>query len=136
VPYDPEPDVAVVDRPETLDQRYFDRFHLVAEILSESDKRIIEGKRDIYRAQQVCTCIVLVRQDRIEVPLTCAPVTAGPPGCSAAPTRWTCRAFAYLPGPRDLRGDAARLRPANEPPRAPRPIHSRFGCNLKRCVQF
>ena len=67
VPYDPEPDVVVVDRPQTLDQRYFDRFHLVAEILSESDKRIIEGKRDIYRAQQVCTCILLVRQDRIEV---------------------------------------------------------------------
>jgi len=53
--------------PQTLDQRCFDRFHLVAEIVSESDKRIIDGKRDIYRAQQACTRILLVRQDRIEV---------------------------------------------------------------------
>src|SRR6266700_772852 len=53
VPYDAEP-------------RYADRFYLVAEVLSESDKGIIEGKRDIYRGHASCTCILLVRQDRLE----------------------------------------------------------------------
>lgn len=67
VPYDPEPDVVVVDQPQSVDQRYFDRFHLVAEVLSASDRRIVDGKRDIYRAQPACTCILLVRQDRMEI---------------------------------------------------------------------
>jgi Uma2 family endonuclease len=67
VPYDPEPDVAVVREDENPDPRYADRFYLVAEILSESDKGIIESKRDIYRAQPSCTCILLVRQDRMEI---------------------------------------------------------------------
>ncbi len=67
VPYDPEPDVAVIREDENPDTRYAERFYLVAEILSESDKGIIEGKREIYRAHPCCTCILLVRQDRAEI---------------------------------------------------------------------
>ncbi|MEA2948520.1 MAG: hypothetical protein QOI40_3850, partial [Alphaproteobacteria bacterium] len=67
VPYDPEPDVAVIRDDENPDPRYADRFYLVAEVLSESDKGIIESKRDIYRAHPSCTCILLVRQDRLEI---------------------------------------------------------------------
>ena len=67
VPYDPEPDVAVVGEEENSDPRYADRFYLVAEVLSDSDKDVIEGKCDIYRAHPSCTCILLVRQDRAEI---------------------------------------------------------------------
>jgi Uma2 family endonuclease len=67
VPYDPEPDIAVIREEENSDPRYADRFYLVAEVLSDSDKDIIEGKRDIYRAHPSCTCILLVRQDRVEI---------------------------------------------------------------------
>ncbi|HLH86877.1 MAG TPA: Uma2 family endonuclease [Xanthobacteraceae bacterium] len=67
VPYDPEPDVAVVREDENSDPRYADRFYLAAEILSESDERIMDSKRDIYRAHPSCTCILLVRQDRAEI---------------------------------------------------------------------
>jgi Uma2 family endonuclease len=67
VPYDPEPDVAVISEDENPDSRYAERFYLVAEVLSESDKGIIESKRDIYRAHPSCTCILLIRQDRREI---------------------------------------------------------------------
>lgn len=67
VPYDPEPDVAVIREDENPDPRYADRFYLAAEILSDSDKGIIEGKRDIYRAHPSCTCILLIRQDCLEM---------------------------------------------------------------------
>jgi Uma2 family endonuclease len=67
VPYDPEPDVAVIREEENSDPRYADRFYLVAEVLSDSDKDVIEGKRDIYRAHPSCTCILLVCQDRVEI---------------------------------------------------------------------
>jgi len=67
VPYDPEPDVAVIREDENPDPRYAERFYLVAEVLSESDQGIIESKRDIYRAHPSCTCILLVRQDRLEI---------------------------------------------------------------------
>ena len=67
VPYDPEPDVAVIREDENPDPRYADRFYLVVEVLSESDKGIIESKRDIYRAHPSCMCILLVRQDRVEI---------------------------------------------------------------------
>jgi Uma2 family endonuclease len=67
VPYDPEPDVAVIREDENPDPRYADRFYLVAEVLSESDKGVIDSKRDIYRAHPSCTCILLVRQDRAEI---------------------------------------------------------------------
>jgi Uma2 family endonuclease len=67
VPYDPEPDVAVIREDENPDPRYAERFYLVAEVLSESDKDIIDSKRDIYRAHASCTCILLIRQDVVEV---------------------------------------------------------------------
>src|ERR1700722_20343543 len=67
VPYDPAPDVAVIREDENTDPRYADRFYLVAEVLSESDEGIIESKRDIYRAHPSCTCILLIRQDRLEI---------------------------------------------------------------------
>jgi Uma2 family endonuclease len=67
VPYDPEPDVAVIREDENPDPRYAERFYLVAEVLSESDKGVIESKRDIYRAHPSCMCILLVRQDRVEI---------------------------------------------------------------------
>lgn len=67
VPYDPEPDVAVIREDENPDPRYAERFYLVAEVLSDSDKGVIESKRDIYRAQPACTCILLIHQDRIEM---------------------------------------------------------------------
>ncbi len=67
VPYDPEPDIAVIREEENSDPRYADRFYLVGEVLSDSDKDVIEGKRDIYRAHPSCTCILLVRQDRAEI---------------------------------------------------------------------
>jgi Uma2 family endonuclease len=66
-PYDPEPDVAVIREDENPDPRYADRFYLVAEVLPESDKGIIESKRDIYRAHPSCICILLVRRDRLEI---------------------------------------------------------------------
>jgi Uma2 family endonuclease len=67
VPYDPEPDVAVIREEENPNPRYADRFYLVAEVLSESDKSIIESKREIYRAHSCCTCILLIHQDRMEI---------------------------------------------------------------------
>jgi Uma2 family endonuclease len=67
VPYDPEPDVAVIREAENPDPRYVERFYLVAEVLSESDKGVIESKRDIYRAHPSCSCILLIRQDRVEI---------------------------------------------------------------------
>jgi Uma2 family endonuclease len=71
VPYDSEPDVTVIKEEENPDPRYADRFYLAAEILSESDRGIIEGKRDIYRAHPTCLCILLVRQDCIEIVVDC-----------------------------------------------------------------
>lgn len=67
VPYDPEPDVAVIRENENRDPRYADRFYLVAEVLSESDRAVIESKCDIYRAHRSCICILLVRHDRAEI---------------------------------------------------------------------
>jgi len=67
VPYDPEPDVAVIREDENTDPRYAERFYLVAEVLSDSDKSIIESKRGIYRAHPACNCILLIRQDRMEI---------------------------------------------------------------------
>jgi Uma2 family endonuclease len=67
VPHDPEPDVAVIREDENPDPRYAGRFYLVAEVLSDSDRGVVESKRDIYRAHPSCLCILLVRQDRVEI---------------------------------------------------------------------
>jgi Uma2 family endonuclease len=67
VPYDSEPDVAVIREDENPDPCYAERFYLVAEVLSDSDEDIIDSKRDIYRSQPSCSCILLIRQDRMEI---------------------------------------------------------------------
>jgi Uma2 family endonuclease len=65
--YDPEPDVVVVDIAATGDQRYADRFYLVAEVVSSSDETKIESKREIYKRHPDCECVLVIRQDRYEV---------------------------------------------------------------------
>jgi len=65
--YDPEPDVVVIDVAETSDERYAHRFYLVAEVVSASDRPKIEGKREIYKRHESCSCILTIRQDRHEV---------------------------------------------------------------------
>jgi Uma2 family endonuclease len=67
--YDPEPDVVVTDNAtaEKPGERYADRFYLVAEIVSSSDCSYVEGKREVYKLHDSCTCILTVQQDRFEV---------------------------------------------------------------------
>jgi Uma2 family endonuclease len=67
--YDPELDVAVVDASASQDpeRRYVDRFYLAAEIVSASDRSWVEKKREIYKLHETCTCVLVVRQDRLEV---------------------------------------------------------------------
>ena len=65
--YDPEPDVAVVEVTAEGDQRYSDRFYLVAEVVSSSDESKIEHKREIYKLDPDCECVLVIRQDRYEV---------------------------------------------------------------------
>ena len=67
VPYDPQPDVAVIREDENPDPRHAEKFYLAAEVLSESDEGVVESKRDIYRAHTSCTCILLIRQDELEI---------------------------------------------------------------------
>ena len=53
--YDPEPDVVVVDNVvKSSDQRYVDRFHLAAEVVSDSDGARVELKRDVYKKHPHC----------------------------------------------------------------------------------
>src|SRR2546423_14284640 len=54
VPYDPEPDVAVIREDENPYPRFAARFYLVAEGPSECDKGIIESKRENYPAHPSC----------------------------------------------------------------------------------
>jgi Uma2 family endonuclease len=66
--YDPEPDVAVVDAAiHDLDERYADRFYLVAEIVSKSDSGSIASKRDIYKLHPTCLRILTIRQGRVDI---------------------------------------------------------------------
>jgi Uma2 family endonuclease len=65
--YDPEPDVAVIDRPLDSDQRYSDRFYLAAEVVSRSDEPIVDAKCQRYREHAHCVCVLVIRQDRPEV---------------------------------------------------------------------
>lgn len=55
VPYDQEPDVTVVRDLENPDPRYAERVYLAAEVLSDSDDRVIDAKREIYRAHPWCS---------------------------------------------------------------------------------
>ncbi len=65
--YDPEPDVVIVDADDNLDAHYADRFYLAAEVVSDSDRKNVGSKRDIYRLHPSCVYILTVRQDRHEV---------------------------------------------------------------------
>jgi len=60
--YDLEPDVLVVDAEVTqdLERRYADRFYLAAEIISSSDGRRTDSKREIYKLHEACKCILTV----------------------------------------------------------------------------
>jgi Uma2 family endonuclease len=65
--YDPEPDVAVIDANRGGDPRYTDRFYLAAEVVSEADRRTVDGKCEIYKRHPNCNCVLVLRQDRYEV---------------------------------------------------------------------
>lgn len=67
--YDPEPDVVVIDSDvaETVGERYVGRFYLAAEIVSSSDRPIIESKRAVYKLHDWCKCILTIQQERFEV---------------------------------------------------------------------
>jgi Uma2 family endonuclease len=65
--YDPEPDVAVIDANRGGDPRYTDRFYLAAEVVSEADRRTVDGKCEIYKRHPSCNCVLVLRQDRYEV---------------------------------------------------------------------
>jgi Uma2 family endonuclease len=63
------PDVVVVDEEICQDPecRYADRFYLVGEIVSSSDRVDVNRKREIYKLHEHCTCILTVQQERVEV---------------------------------------------------------------------
>jgi Uma2 family endonuclease len=67
--YDPEPDVVVTDSnaAENPNERYADRFYLVSEVVSSSDRVDVERKRAVYKLHEACSCILTVQQDRFEV---------------------------------------------------------------------
>jgi hypothetical protein len=47
--YDPEPDAVVVDADAPGDERYSNRFYLAADVVSQSDRKTVESKRDVYK---------------------------------------------------------------------------------------
>jgi hypothetical protein len=67
--YDPEPDVVIIDRDvaRNPEERCVGRFDLAAEVVSASDRKWSEKKRDIYKLHESCTCILTVQQDQVEV---------------------------------------------------------------------
>jgi len=67
--YDPEPDIAVIDSDasEHPGERYANRFYLVAEIVSASDRIDVESKCAVYKLHESCRCILVVQQDRCEI---------------------------------------------------------------------
>jgi Uma2 family endonuclease len=65
--YDPEPDVVVIDADEPGDERYSDRFYLAAEVVSQSDRKTVDSKREIYQRHPDCRCVLLIQQDRFDV---------------------------------------------------------------------
>ena len=64
--YDPEPDVVVVDAGNDQ-ERYSDRFYLAAEVVSRSDRKTVESKREIYKRHPDCRCVLVIQQSRIGV---------------------------------------------------------------------
>lgn len=65
--YDPEPDVVVVDTDAPGNERYSDRFYLAAEVVSKSDRKTVESKRDVYKRHPDCRCVLVIEQYRREV---------------------------------------------------------------------
>jgi Uma2 family endonuclease len=65
--YDPEPDVAIISSDERGDIRYSDRFFLAAEIVSRSDRKTAESKRDVYKRHPDCRCVLVIQQDRFDI---------------------------------------------------------------------
>jgi len=66
--YDPEPDVVVVDADAPgPDERYSDRFYLAAEIVSTSDRKTVENKREVYKRHPDCRCVLVIQQNRFDV---------------------------------------------------------------------
>ena len=69
--YDPEPDVVVVDADlPGPDDRDSDRFYLAAEVVSNSDRKTVESKRDVYKRHPDCRCVLAIEQNRIEVSIS------------------------------------------------------------------
>jgi Uma2 family endonuclease len=64
--YNPEPDVTVIDAAIAMGQIYVERFYLVAEILSDSDKKaVLDAKLAYYKLHEHNRCVLFVRQDQI-----------------------------------------------------------------------
>jgi Uma2 family endonuclease len=64
--FNPEPDVTVIDAVVAVGQIYVTRFYLVAEVLSDSDKRaVLQAKLAYYQQHRHNRCVLLVRQDRV-----------------------------------------------------------------------
>lgn len=64
--YNPWPDVTVMDAAIKRGQVYVRRFYLVAEVLSESDKKaVLEAKLRYYQDHEHNRCVLFVRQDRV-----------------------------------------------------------------------
>jgi Uma2 family endonuclease len=67
--YDPEPDVVVIDTNAPDDERYFDHFYLAAEVVSASDRKTVESKRDVYKRHPDCRCVLIIDRKRLDVRL-------------------------------------------------------------------
>jgi Uma2 family endonuclease len=66
-PYRPEPEIAVVDADIDTTRRGVDRFYLIVEVRSESDReRLFASKLDFYKLHPHNRWIVVVEQDRVE----------------------------------------------------------------------
>ncbi len=75
--YRPEPEIAVVDTNIDEEETYAKRFYLIAEVISpsdetaydNSDKSLMDIKLGFYKSHEHNRCIMVVRQDRVEVGL-------------------------------------------------------------------
>jgi Uma2 family endonuclease len=73
----PEPDVAVIDAAFGAGQRFVEKAHLLAEVISGTDEFPVPGtdrmwidvKRELYRAHAHCRAVLIISQDRMEVRL-------------------------------------------------------------------
>jgi Uma2 family endonuclease len=73
----PEPDLAVIDAGFDAGQRFVEKAHLLAEIISGTDDFPVPGtnrmwvdvKRDLYRAHEHCKAVLIISQDRMEIRL-------------------------------------------------------------------